>query len=76
MMLLMSEEQFYESASAPSVIVSGLFAILMSQQNAANLIGWANELIPYLFLPDTEFSSYRRTQTNSREFRFFLELNC
>jgi hypothetical protein len=39
MMLLMSEEQLYESASAPSVIVSGLFALLMSQQNAANLIG-------------------------------------
>ncbi len=39
MMLLMSEEQFYESASAPSVIVSVLFAIHMSQQNAANLIG-------------------------------------
>ncbi len=68
MMLLMSEEQLYESASAPWLIVSRLFAVLMSQQNAANLIGgWANELIPYLFqlalsgpLPDTEFSSYRR----------------
>jgi hypothetical protein len=34
MMLLMSEEKFYES-----VILSGLFAVLMSQQNAANLIG-------------------------------------
>ncbi len=51
-MLLMSDVQFYESASAPSVIVSGLFAVLMSQQNAANLIGGsANELIPYLFQP-------------------------
>ncbi len=52
MMLLMSEEQFIESASAPSLIVSGLFAGLMSQQNAANLIGGsADELIPYLFQP-------------------------